>query len=315
MAKYNSEDIRNVVFLGEGGNGKTSLVEACLFASGNTDRQGKIDEENSILDSEPEEQKRRSSILSSVAHADWETNISAIRVADNAVIVMSGHSEPKVITEKTYQWASNENIPTFVFVNQMDHEQSDLNSSLENAEKSLEKRIVPLNIPVGNGDNFSVIVDLITGNAFQYEIGGNGKGKQVDIPSEVSSDIDTYRSNLFEFAAESSEELLEKFLEEGELTPEELIEGLKDGIADSSFLPVLFGCGLSNIGTDLLMRTLVDFGMNPIQRISKTNISILGESGEDSNLSSDDKFRALVFKTVVDSFAGKLNYFRIFFKS
>ena len=329
MAKYNSEDIRNVVFLGEGGNGKTSLVEACLFASGNTDRQGKIDEENSILDSEPEEQKRRSSILSSVAHADWETNrfnlidtpgfsnfiadtISAIRVADNAVIVMSGHSEPKVITEKTYQWASNENIPTFVFVNQMDHEQSDLNSSLENAEKSLEKRIVPLNIPVGNGDNFSVIVDLITGNAFQYEIGGNGKGKQVDIPSEVSSDIDTYRSNLFEFAAESSEELLEKFLEEGELTPEELIEGLKNGIADSSFLPVLFGCGLSNIGTDLLMRTLVDFGMNPIQRISKTNISILGESGEDSNLSSDDKFRALVFKTVVDSFAGKLNYFRIF---
>jgi small GTP-binding protein domain len=214
MAKYTSEDIRNVVFLGEGGNGKTSLVEACLFTSGNTDRQGKIDEENSILDSEPEEHKRRSSILSSVAHADWDSSrfnlidtpgfsnfiadtISSIRVADNAVLVMSGHSEPKVITEKTYNWATNENIPTFIFVNQMDHEQADLNSSLENAEKSLGKRVVPLNIPVGSGGDFTIVVDLLTGKAFQYDDGGNGKGKEVDIPSEISSDIETYRKRSF----------------------------------------------------------------------------------------------------------------------
>ncbi|MFL2932159.1 MAG: elongation factor G [bacterium] len=327
MAKYTSEDIRNVVFLGEGGNGKTSLVEACLFASGNTDRQGKIDEENSILDSEPEEHKRRSSILSSVAHADWDSSrfnlidtpgfsnfiadtIASIRVADNAVLVMSGHSEPKVITEKTYNWATNENIPTFIFINQMDHEQADLNSSLENAEKSLGKRVVPLNIPVGSGGNFTVVVDLLTGKAFQYDDGG--KGKEVDIPSEISSDIETYRSNLFEFAAETSEDLLEKFLEEGELSSQELVQGLKNGISDSTFLPALFGCGLKNIGTDLLMRAIVDFGMNPLQRISQTNISVLNESGEESTISTDNNFRALVFKTVVDSFAGKLNYFRIF---
>ena len=329
MAKYTSEDIRNVVFLGEGGNGKTSLVEACLFASGNTDRQGKIDEENSILDSEPEEQKRKSSILSAVAHADWESyrfnlidtpgfsnfiadTISSIRIADNAVLVLSGHSEPKVITEKTYNWAVNEKIPTFVFINQMDHEQADQNSALENAEKSLGKRLVPLNVPMGSGDDFFVVVDLITNKAFQYENGGNGKGKEIDIPSEISSEIDTRRSTLFEFAAESSEELLEKFLEEGELSPEELVEGLKNGISDSSFLPVLFGCGLKNIGTDLLMKTLVDFGMNPIERISETDISVFDGDDEETKLLFDNKFRALVFKTVVDSFAGKLNYFRVF---
>ena len=329
MAKYTSEDIRNVVFLGEGGNGKTSLVEACLFTSGNTDRQGKIDEENSILDSEPEEQKRKSSILSAVAHADWESyrfnlvdtpgfsnfiadTISSIRIADNAVLVLSGYSEPKVITEKTYNWAVNENIPTFIFINQMDHEQADKNSSLENAEKSLGKRLVPLNVPMGSGDDFSVIVDLITGKAFQYEDSGNGKGKEIDIPSEINTEIDTRRSALFEFAAESSEELLEKFLEEGELSPEELVEGLKNGISDSSFLPVLFGCGLKNIGTDLLMKTLVDFGMNPIERISETDITVSDGNDEKTKLSIDNKFRALVFKTVVDSFAGKLNYFRVF---
>ena len=326
MAAHETDKIRNVAFVGEGGNGKTSLVEACLFTAGSTDRQGKVDAGNTILDSEPEEVKRNSSILGAVAYADWNRHrinlldtpgysnfisdtVAAICACDNAVVVLNSHSEPKVVTEKVLGWAEEEDLCQFIFLNQMDHEQADLSRAMEFAEKTIDKRLVVLQVPMNPGAGFDGVVDLISGKAFTYQVEGNGKGVESDIPAELADACEEYRGQLIEFAAEANEEVLEKYLEGEELSPDEIVQGLRQGIHEGSFMPVLCGCGLKNIGTDLLLQAIEEFGASPSAREFKANDA----NGEEVSIKADsgEPFRALVFKTVVDAFAGKLNYFRV----
>ena len=326
MAAHETDKIRNVAFVGEGGNGKTSLVEACLFTAGDTDRQGKVDAGSTILDSEPEEVKRNSSILGAVAFANWNRHrfnlldtpgysnfisdtVAAIHACDNALVVLNAHSEPKVITEKVLGWAAEEGLSTFIYLNQMDHEQADLSRAMEYAEKTVNKRLVVLQLPMNPGPGFNGVVDLITGKAYTYQVEGDGKGVESDIPAELADSYEEYRGQLIEFAAETNEEVLEKYLEGEELSPDEIVRGLRQGIQEGSFAPVLCGCGLKNIGTDLLLQAIEQFGASPsahefkAKNTSDEVVSIKADAGE--------PFRALVFKTVVDAFAGKLNYFRV----
>ncbi len=326
MAAHETNKIRNIAFVGEGGNGKTSLVEACLFTAGSTDRQGKVDAGNTILDSEPEEVKRNSSILGAVAYADWNKHrfnlldtpgysnfisdtVAAIRASDNAVVVLNSHSEPKVITEKVLGWAEEEGLCSFIYLNQMDHEQADLSRAMEYADKTIDKRLVVLQLPMNPGADFNGVVDLITGKAYTYQVEGNGKGVESDVPPELADACEEYRGQLIEFAAEANEEVLEKYLEGEELSPEEIVQGLRQGIQEGSYFPVLCGCGLKNVGTDLLLKAIEQFGASPLAHEFKAN----NASGEEVSIKADasEPFRALVFKTVVDAFAGKLNYFRV----
>ena len=326
MAAHETDKIRNIAFVGEGGNGKTSLVEACLFTAGSTDRQGKVDAGNTILDSEPEEVKRNSSILGAVAYADWNKHrfnlldtpgysnfisdtVAAIRASDNAVVVLNSHSEPKVITEKVLGWAEEEGLCSFIYLNQMDHEQADLSRAMEYAEKMIDKRLVVLQLPMNPGADFNGVVDLITGKAYTYQVEGNGKGVESDVPPELADAYEEYRGQLIEFAAEANEEVLEKYLEGEELSPEEIVQGLLQGIQEGSFFPVLCGCGLKNVGTDLLLQAIEQFGASPLAHEFKAK----NASGEEVSIKAEasEPFRALVFKTVVDPFAGKLNYFRV----
>lgn len=326
MAAHETDTIRNVAFVGEGGNGKTSLVEACLFTAGSTDRQGKVDAGNTILDSEPEEVKRNSSILGAVAYADWNRHrinlldtpgysnfisdtVAAICACDNAVVVLNSHSEPKVITEKVLGWAEEEGLSQFIFLNQMDHEQADLSRAMEFAEKTIDKRLVVLQVPMNPGAGFNGVVDLISGKAFTYQLEGNGKGVEANIPAELADTCEEYRGQLIEFAAEANEEVLEKYLEGEELSADEIVQGLRQGIQEGSFLPVLCGCGLKNVGTDLLLQAIEAFGASP----SVHEFKAKDTNGEEVSIKADsgEPFRALVFKTVVDAFAGKLNYFRV----
>ena len=319
--------LRNVGFLGEGGNGKTSLVEACLYTAGSTDRLGKVDQGNTILDVEPEEINRRSSIAASMGYASWKKQhinlldtpgysnfiaetVACIRVIDNAVIVLNSHDDPKVTTEKVFEWVEKENIPRFLFVNHMDHEQADFERALEKAESLLGTRVAALQLPIGSGESFRGVVDLISGKAYGYETDGNGKGQEEEIPADMAGSFEEMRGNLIEFAAEADESLLEKYLEGEELSSDEIVRGLKQGIMEGAFLPALCGCGVKNIGTDALLDVLVDFGISPDQRPA---VTANGGDGEDVSVEADPDapFRALVFKTAVDSFAGKLNIFRV----
>ncbi len=326
MAAQETERIRNVAFVGEGGNGKTSLVEACLFTAGSTDRQGNVYAGSTILDFEPEEVKRTSSIFGAVAYADWNKRrfnlldtpgysnfisdaLAAIRACDNAVVVLNSHSDLKVITEKVLGWAEDEGLCAFIYLNQMDHEQADLSRVLEHAGKVINKRLVVLQLPINPGVGFNGILDLIMGKTYTYEVGGSGKGEEGDIPAELVDAYEEHRARLIEFAAESDEEVLEKYLEGEELSPDEIVQGLRQGIQEGSFLPVLCGCGLTNVGTDLLLDALDQFGASPLVHEFKAR----NDGGGEVNVKADSgaPFRALVFKTVIDAFAGKLNYFRV----
>ncbi|MFC1491667.1 elongation factor G [Nitrospinota bacterium] len=327
MAAREVEAIRNVGFLGEGGNGKTSLVEACLFTAGSTDRQGKVDQGNTILDAEPEEVSRRSSITAGLGFADWEKHhlnlidtpgysnfiaetVACIRAMDNAVIVLNSHDDPKVTTEKVFGWTGAEKIPRFLFINHMDHEQADFLGTVQKAESLLGTRVAPLQLAIGKGDDFRGVVDLVFGKARTYEPDGNGKGQEGEIPADLSDSYEELRGNLIEFAAEADESLLEKYLEGEELSSEEIVQGLKQGILEGSFLPALCGCGVKNIGTDALLDALVGFGASPLLRPA---MRAKAANGDEVPVEADPDapFRALVFKTVVDSFAGKLNIFRV----
>ncbi|MAE06470.1 MAG: elongation factor G [Nitrospinae bacterium] len=327
MAALEVGALRNVGFLGEGGNGKTSLVEACLFTAGSTDRQGKVDQGNTILDGEPEEINRNSSITAAVSFADWNKHhlnlldtpgysnfiaetVACIRAMDNSVIVLNSHDDPKVTTEKVFSWAGEEKIPRFIFVNHMDHEQADYLGALQKAESLLDTRVAALQLPIGSGEDFRGVVDLVLGKAFTYKTDESGKGSEEDIPAELADTYEEMRGKLIEFAAEADEALLEKYLEGEELTSDEFVGGLKQGILEGSFLPALCGCGVKNIGTDALLDALVKYGASPDVRSF-----VSASAGEDNEIAveadPDAPFRALVFKTVVDSFAGKLNIFRV----
>ncbi|MBT3352174.1 MAG: GTP-binding protein, partial [Nitrospinaceae bacterium] len=180
MATWEMDTLRNFGFLGEGGNGKTSLVEACLYTAGSTDRQGKVDQGNTILDTEPEEIHRTSSITAAMGYADWKKHhlnfldtpgysnfiaetVASIRVIDNAIIVLNSHGDLKVTTEKTFNWASQEKIPRFLFVNHMDHELADFLGTIQKAEEFLGTRVAALQLPIGSGGNFKGIVDIVSG--------------------------------------------------------------------------------------------------------------------------------------------------------
>lgn len=327
MAAWDVEALRNLGFLGEGGNGKTSLVEACLYTAGSTDRQGKVDQGNTILDTEPEEIDRNSSITAAMGYADWKKHhfnfldtpgysnfiaetVASIRVVDNAIIVLSSHDDPKVTTERTFNWAGQEKIPRFLFVNHMDHEQADFLGTAQKAEEFLGTRVAILQLPIGSGENFSGIVDVVSGKAFTYQPGGNGKGEEGEIPAELADTYEEMRGKLIEFAAEADESLLEKYLEGEALSFDEIVRGLKQGIIEGSFLPAMCGCGLKNIGTDALLDVMVHFGASPALRPAT---SVFSDEGEEIILEADPNapFRALVFRTVVDAFAGKLNLFRV----
>ena len=327
MAAREVTSLRNSVFVGEGGNGKTSLVEACLFTAGSTDRQGKVDAGNTILDSEPEEVERGSSIVAALAFADWNKHrlnfidtpgysnfiaetVAGVRAADNAVIVINGYSELKVLTEKSFAWSVEEGIARFLFVNYMDHEQADLFRAVEYAEKTLGVRPALFQLPIGGGLEFNGVVDLVAGRALTYEKEGSGKGEETEIPAELAETYEEERGKLIEFAAEADESLLEKYLEGGELSTEEMIRGLRKGILEGSFLPVFCGCGVQNVGTDQLLDAIVLYGATPVDRkISGAKTP----NGEEVAVEADPDapFRAIVFKTAIDAFAGKLNMFRV----
>ena len=214
-----------------------------------------------------------------------------------------------MITEKVLGWAEGENLCTFIYLNQMDHEQADLSRAMEYAEKTIDKRLVVLQLPMNPGAGFNGVVDLISGKAFTYEVEGNGKGEECDVPAEVADAYEEYRGQLIEFAAEANEDVLEKYLEGEELSSDEIVQGLRQGIQEGSFMPVLCGCGLKNVGTDLLLQAIEDFGASP----SAHEFKAKDANGEEVSIKADssEPFRALVFKTVVDAFAGKLNYFRV----
>ncbi|GAB4490707.1 MAG: elongation factor G [Thermodesulfovibrionales bacterium] len=329
MANIDVNSIRNVALVAHGGAGKTSLAEAILFSSGMIDRLGNIEDGTTVTDFEPEEINRKITITSSLAYCTWnshriniidtpgfinfiEDTRGCLRVVDGAVILVSALSGVKAETEKLWKYACEFEIPRIVFVNKLDKESASFERALDEIQRSFETEPIPLQIPIGIGETFAGVVDIVKMKAYTFS---NGKVAESDIPAELRDEADKYRKKLVEKVAESDDKLLEKYLEGAELTQDEILSGVKEGSLSRKYIPVTCGSATKNAGINTLLDTIILCLPSPVEMASISPIRGRGlkDTGETFRKPSDtEPLSAYVFKTIADPYAGKLSLFRVY---
>ncbi len=329
MSRAEIAKIRNVAIVAHGGAGKTTLTEALLFDAGSTSRLGKVDDGTTVTDFDEDEIKRKMSVSSALASCEWKgykLNLvdtpgasifltdtrSCLRVLDSALVVVSGVSGVKVQTEKVWTYAEARGIPRMIFINKMDQERADFFRVLEDVRKNLCSVATPVQFPIGAQASFQGVVDLLRMKAVIYQSGTTGKFSEAEIPAELKPRAVELQAKLMEAVAESDDKLLEKYLEVGTLSAEELKVGLRRGVLGGKLVPVLCGSALKNIGAQPLLDLLTEVLPSPADRPAVEGIDprngerIVRDSTENAPLS------ALVFKTVADPYAGKITLFRVY---
>jgi len=330
MKNVDTEFIRNIAITGHGGDGKTSITEAALFLSGVNTRLGKVDDGSSLMDFEPEEVKRGGSILASIANFPWDKHLiywidtpgyanfigdtkACMRVVDGSVVVVSANDGVKVQTNTVWDYADEYEIPRVVFINRMDSERANFETTLEDLESNFKDiRMVPLYYPIGKEANFKGIIDLMAQKAYIFADDASGKFETQDIPGDLADTVASFRERMIETLVEADDEIMEKYLEGNELTNEELLACLKKGTCERQFVPVVCGSAAKNIGVAQLIDLAVAALPSPIDRGP-----VKGKKpGTDEEItrdpSPDAPFSAFVFKTITDPFAGRLTIFRVY---
>ncbi|KAB0669300.1 elongation factor G [Oryzomonas sagensis] len=329
MGQYDTSKLRNLGIIAHGGAGKTSLSEAILFNAGMIDRLGRVDDGTATMDFEPEEIKRKISITSALDHCEWNGHSvhivdtpgygnfiadtrACMRALDCAVIIISAISGIKAQTEDIWGWANEFEIPRVAFVNKMDRERANFLRAIDGMEKALGARGVPIQMPIGAEDAFAGVIDLIHMKACFYPKDGSGTCTEGEIPAEYRDEAARLREYMVEIVAEAYDALTEKYLDSGELTVEEIIDGLRVGTMRNTFTAVLCGSAVQNIGVRQLMDAICDYLPSPLDRTKAVGTE--PKSGATIERAPDEKepFSALVFKTTSDPFTGKITIFRIY---
>ncbi len=328
MSKYESKSIRNLAVIGHGGTGKTTLCESFLYVTGKTERPGRVDEGTSSMDYEPEEQRRHVSIGAATNHIDWDKhriNIidtpgdsnfafdtkSCLRIVDAAVVLVDAVGGVEFQTEKVSEYADEFKLPRILFVSRMDRERADFANVLTSIRTRLGKKVTIASLPIGAESAFSGVVDLITMRALIFD-GEKRASKAVEIPGDMAAEVKKYRDILIEDIAETDDELMNNYLETGELSPEDLKAGLRKGVISGAITPVLCGSALNHIGIASLLDTVVQSFPSPVD-----HGPIIGKkpaTGEEEIRLPEESapFSALVFKTIADPYAGRLTLFRVY---
>lgn len=314
--------------IGHGGTGKTSLCESLLFVSGKNERLGRVDDGTSTMDYEPEEQKKHVSISSAANFVEWDkhkinivdtpgdSNFSfdikcSMSVVDNAVVVIDSVGGVEFQTQKVWEMADEYSLPRLIFINRMDRERADFNKVLDSIKTKLKKKATPVCLPVGAEDKFKGIVDLIAMKAYTFA-DNKGVGKAMDIPADMMDDVNALRASMVEDIAEADDELMNKYLEAGELSAEEIKSGLRKGVISGSIIPVICGSAVKGIGVSLLMDLAVSSFASPVDRGPIKGKKPGTDIVEDRKPSEDEAFSAIVFKTIADPYAGRLTLFRVY---
>ena len=325
MKEYTTEFIRNVALVSHGGAGKTMLAEAFLHVTGATTRLGKVEDGTTISDYDDEEHKRKISIYTSVIpveHKNYKINfldapgytdfvgemVSALSVADGAIILVDAVAGIEVGTELAWRYCDQFNLPRFFVINKMDRENADFQKTYDSIKEFVEahgKRVVQVHIPIGEKQNFKGVVDVIGMKSYM----GDGK-TTAEIPAELKEVAEKAHFAMVEDAAEGEDELMEKYLENGSLTDEEMVRGLEDVVYAGSFVPVFCAAGAHEVGTIALLNDIIDLIPSPLQAVKRT---AQGKDGVEELKPSDSApLAAYVWKTTADPFVGKMTYFRVF---
>ena len=320
------ENLRNIALIAHGGAGKTSLAEVMLFNAGILNRIGSIQEGNTVMDFEPEEIKRKSSISSGFHQYNWKKHTiniidtpgdqnffsdtkSCLQAADGAVVVIDAVDGIKVQTEQAWDFAEEFNLPRVILINKMDRERADFFRTFKEAEKYFKPKPIILQLPIGKEANFSGIVDLISLRAYIYD--AKGQAIETEIPTDMQDAVANAREALIENIAEADDELLERYLEGETMSHDEIKAGLKKGTLSRSFAPVLCGSATGNIGIDFLSDFIVNCMPSPLDHGPIVGIDPEKENEIDRAPDPQAPFSAFVFKTVADPYAGRLSIFKI----
>jgi elongation factor G len=323
MKSTDSDKLRNIVLVGHGQSGKTSLVSAILFNTGMVNRLGKVDQGNTVTDYDEEEIEKKITIQASVAYAvhdkhkiniidtpgfsnfAWEARVG-LRAAETAVMLVNAAEGIEVQTEKIFESITEMKKPAVFVINKMKKELAEFDKTFDSIVETFGKNTIAVQYPMGQGENFSGIVDLINMKAYKYSSDDKGTFDEIDIPADLKNEIDSRREVLVEKVAENDEKLMEKYFDEGDLTPEEIAAGLKAGIISQDILPVLVTDAYANMGvrhfTDFIVNytpSILDMG-----EIKTVDGSIKPDAGA--------PFSAFVFKTISDPFTGKISILKVF---
>ncbi len=323
MATFSPKDIRNVVLLGHGSSGKTTLSEALLFDSGAISRVGRVEEKNTVSDFDEEEQARGFSVNNAVLPTEWQgkkINIidapgymdfigevkSAIGVTDGGVMVICAASGVEVGSEVQWGYLNDLSQPRLVFVNKMDRENASFSGVLEGLATKFDATFVPISIPIGEASSFKGVVDLVEMKAY---LGANGKAGA--IPADAQDAADEARMAMMEYAAEVDDELMLKYLDGEELSDAEIRNALAQGSREGRFVLVLAGSGLGNQGLYPLLNAMVHYLPSPADA-PRTVVNVATEEEFALPADASGPLVAQVFKTMADPFVGRLSYFRVF---
>lgn len=326
MKEYKSNNLRNVGLIGHGSSGKTSLMESLLYHTKEVDRIGRVEDGTTVSDYDVEEKKRQVSISTSVAHCEWKDVkinlvdmpgyfdfegevIEGLSAVDMAMITVCGVSGIEVGTEKAWNYAVERKLPRAIFVNKLDRENSNFEKVLDQLKDKFSMSVVPIQYPIGKENDFKGIVNIISNRARIF----NSKTNEMDeaeIPSELVSKVEECKQMLMEAVAETDEELLDKYFSDGELSNEDIYQGLVKGASKGEICPIMCGSATTSIGIETLLEDIVECFPSPIENSS---YKVQDETGKvfEVKIDEDEPFSAVVFKTVVDPFIGKLSMFRV----
>ena len=327
MKDYAAKGIRNFAIAGHGGSGKTMLAEAMLSKSGEINRLGSIESGSTVSDYHQDEHDRQISIHSSPLHLEWNDTkfnlidtpgyldfigetISSLAVVDAAVVVVHAVNGVEVGTEQVWNYASNYGLTKILVVNGLDREHTQFDKVLQQAKDHFGSNVFPMQLPVNEGPGFNQIIDVLRSELITYSTDGSGKYSESDIPEDWKDKIKTLHEELIEYVAESDDSLLEKFFEEGNLTEEEMREGLHHAIQNQVFIPLFCTASTQNIGAARLMDFISKYGSSPKDR---GDISVLDSNGNETKVSiNDSETVAQVFKTISEEHIGEMSFFRVY---
>lgn len=323
MKAYNAKDIRNIVIAGHGGSGKTTLAEAALFLSGASDRLGRVQDGNTILDFDPEEKRRKTSVSIAVAPAEWKNakinfidtpglfdfagGISeGFRAADCALIVLSGKSGVTVGAEKAFKSAEKKGIGKIIAVSKLDAENNDFYKVYDMLSDYFGAAVCPVVIPEMVGGKVKSYISLLDNKAFTYS---DGKASEIDMP-DMDGRLDEMKSVFTEAIASADDDLMEKFFEGEEFTRDEMIQGLKKGVSAGVIAPIFACAGYSMDAIDLLLDGIAAIAPSAEESASE---KAKDSSGNEVEIKCDENgpLAAIAFRTVADPFIGKLTYFKV----
>ncbi len=328
MKVYDASETRNVGIFGHGASGKTSLVSALLFDSGVVNRLGRVDDGTTVTDFEEESIARKKSLSASLCHLEWnKTKVNVIdtpgfgaflhearlsaRVVDAAIIVVSAVAGVEVSTGKVWAYAEEFEAPRLIVLNKMDRDRASFSRSFKSIQAAFGRGALPLQIPVGEEKEFKGVIDLIRMKAFTWPGDLSGKMVESEIPADLESAAEAAREQMIDSIAENNDALMEKYLEGGALSEEELMAALRTAIKARAIFPVVCASATQNIGIQPLLDAIAALLPSAAEKGEVRGTAPDGQAIS-RKLDKSEPLSALVFKTVTDPFAGKISYFRVY---